>query len=124
MVTVQSLQRMQAKRGPHYLVHGADRRNEPIARYADTLDEAERIAERMRTDGLRQVQVLPPREQITLDDVSRYGDAYSRAQDAAEGAKATLRAAVHRAVESGASESEIAREAGITRMTVRAWIGK
>ena len=35
-----------------------------------------------------------------------------------------LRVAVRRAVAAGMSESEAARRAGVTRMTVRAWLGK
>lgn len=39
-------------------------------------------------------------------------------------ARTALRAAVIAAVAGGMSESEAARQAGVTRMTVRQWIGK
>ena len=50
----------------------------------------------------------------------------ARASDMARLAQSTmsLRQAVRDAVAAGMSESEAARVAGVSRMTVRAWLGK
>ena len=49
---------------------------------------------------------------------------YSLAKDNAHYAAAQLKAAVRAAVAAGMSESEAARQAGVSRMTVRSWLGK
>lgn len=47
-----------------------------------------------------------------------------RADAARDRARQQLRQAVVDAVAAGIPEAEVARRAGLTRMTVRAWIGK
>jgi len=49
---------------------------------------------------------------------------YARAEEGREAARDALAAACAAAVAAGVSESETARLAGVTRMTVRAWLGK
>lgn len=49
---------------------------------------------------------------------------YARAEEGREAARDALAAAVRAAVAAGMTESEAARLAGVTRMTVRAWLGK
>lgn len=49
---------------------------------------------------------------------------YARARAEYEQERLNLQAAVRDAVKAGMPEAEAARRAGVTRMTVRAWIGK
>lgn len=57
-------------------------------------------------------------------DLAACAEADHAAQDLADDARRALRAAVTVLVEEGMSESEAARMAGVTRMTVRSWMGK
>jgi DNA invertase Pin-like site-specific DNA recombinase len=50
--------------------------------------------------------------------------ANDRAESARGRARGELRQAVVAAVTAGVPEAEVARRSGLTRMTVRAWIGK
>ena len=52
------------------------------------------------------------------------GASFNYHRDEARKASARLQAAVIDAAAAGVSESEIARFAGVTRMTVRTWLGK
>ena len=51
-------------------------------------------------------------------------DAYARAQATAKAARDELRREVRHVVAAGMSESEAARLAGVSRLTVRSWLGK
>lgn len=65
---------------------------------------------------------------VGYDDIAYYLDVAARADaDASDRAamrRQHLRAATVRAVRAGMSEVEAARRAGVTRATVRAWLGK
>jgi DNA invertase Pin-like site-specific DNA recombinase len=51
-------------------------------------------------------------------------DAMTRLEAERERLRDEQKRAVRAAVESGMSESQVAREAGVSRLTVRAWLGK
>jgi DNA-binding GntR family transcriptional regulator len=59
-----------------------------------------------------------------LEHLAQTGDAFRAAHLRAEEIRQSLGVAIRDASESGASESEIARVAGVTRMTVRKALGK
>lgn len=56
--------------------------------------------------------------------LERAARAYSKAQAARDEARDALADAVRHAAADGMAEAEIARVAGVNRMTVRAWLGK
>lgn len=58
------------------------------------------------------------------DDLTRAGRAYARARAAAEAERLALHDAIRDAARAGVSEAAAARAAGVTRMTVRAALGK
>jgi len=58
------------------------------------------------------------------DDLDYQAGSYLTAIAMAHKCRDNLRAAVIRAVSEGMSESEAARRAGVTRQTVRFWLGK
>ena len=51
-------------------------------------------------------------------------EAYARAQAVAKATRDELRREVRHAVAAGVSEVEASRLAGVSRMTIRAWLGK
>ncbi len=57
-------------------------------------------------------------------DLAELGRVRSEARRALDEKTTILRAAVLRALEDGRAEAEVAREAGVDRMTVREWAGK
>ena len=57
-------------------------------------------------------------------DLARAARSYEAATRTASVATDALRAAVRAAVAAGMSESEASRQAGVSRMTVRSWLGK
>lgn len=59
-----------------------------------------------------------------LRELAEAAAAYGTAKRAAREAQPRLAQAVQIAVANGISEAETARLAGVTRMTVRAWLGK
>ncbi|WP_366521195.1 helix-turn-helix domain-containing protein [Lapillicoccus sp.] len=63
-----------------------------------------------------------PRPQLTA--LAKARRASERADATRDRARQQLRQAVVDAVIAGVPEAEVARLAGVTRMTVRAWIGK
>lgn len=113
------------QRGPRYAVYGVIRAGEARTEYADTAEQAERIRasfEDPRDCGYRQVKVHPPEGSV---DLAALGQARAKAKATFDEATAVLRAAVLRALEQpGSSEVQVAREAGVDRMTVRKWAGK
>lgn len=58
------------------------------------------------------------------DPVAAAADRWRDASAAAAVSKAELAAVVQAEATAGASEYELARRAGVTRNTVRAWLGK
>lgn len=64
-----------------------------------------------------------PRDAMRVD-VQAQGDKRAAAQRAYDEETVILRAVCRDAIESGMSESEVARLAGVRRQTVREWIGK
>jgi hypothetical protein len=57
-------------------------------------------------------------------DLAKLGQERRDAQRALDEKTAILKAAVLRALEKGRAEAEVARTAGVDRMTVRKWAGK
>lgn len=113
-----------AGRGPRWAVqvglHGGRR----TVHFTDTGERAEAIYDRHVEEGgylLAYTKVYPP---TGSGDLSALGRARQDAKRAFDEATEILRAAVMRAIEDGRSESEIARDAGVDRMTVRKWQGK
>lgn len=124
MYTSQEARRQVDERGPFYAITGTIRPGEARTQYADTAEAAERIREKFEDPdqwGYRQVRVYPPVGSVDLAALGRARDDARRAFDEAT---ATLRAGVLRALEDGRAEAEVARAAGVTRMTVRSWAGK
>lgn len=121
MMTSNHAYDMVNERGPRYAVIGHIRQGESEVRYGDTAEVAERIRESHERSGYYQIHVYPPVGSIDLGKLGRDRDAAKRAFDEAT---AILRAAVLRALDEGRAEAEVARTAGVDRMTVRAWAGK
>lgn len=109
------------ERGPRWAVVGTIRPREVQFFYADTAERAEAIREDLKSSHHRQVQVHPPQGSVNLAEL---GGARLRAKAAFDEATSVLRAGVLRAAEEGRSEVEIAKTAGVDRMTVRKWLGK
>lgn len=111
-------------RGPRYAIFGVIRPGEARTEYADTAERAEQIREKFEDPdewGYRQVQVYPP---VGAVDLTALGEARRAAKEAFDETTAVLRAGVLRALEAGRAEAEVARAAGVDRMTVRSWAGK
>jgi hypothetical protein len=109
-------------RGPRYAVIGKIRSDEARTEYADTGEQAERIRREFEQEwGYYQVHVYPPDGSL---DLTSLATERRRAQTAEREATAKLRAGVLRALEAGRAEAEVARQAGVDRMTVRSWAGK
>lgn len=116
--------KMIAERGPRYVVQVGVRRGELLIHYADTAERAESLYDKYVNEGgyqLAYTKVIPPQGSIDLAGLGRVRtEALRKAQEATD----ILRAGVLRATEAGRSEHEIARQAGVDRMTVRNWLGK
>lgn len=123
-VDYDTAEKMIAERGPRYVVQVGIRRGEVLIYYADTAERAETLYDRYVSEGgyqLTYTKVIPPRESVDLAQLGRdRQDAKRRFDEATD----ILRAGVLRAIEGGRSEHEIARQAGVDRMTVRSWQGK
>lgn len=114
-------ERMVAKRGPRWAVVYRVRPDEDFVRYADTAEQAEMIRSMRERDGYYNVRVHPPEGSINLRAIGReLGEARAAEREAA----AKARSAAIQAAEEGRAEAEIARQLGVDRMTVRAWLGK
>ncbi len=61
---------------------------------------------------------------VITTELAHYGEEYKDAASRAEDARAGLVWKIREAVDGGMSESEVARVAGVTRMTVRKALGK
>jgi DNA-directed RNA polymerase specialized sigma24 family protein len=112
------------ERGPRYAITGTIRRGEFSAQYALTSESAEKVFEHYQELGYRNVKVHVPDVPGVDIDLASYGRALADARSVLEEKTQILRAAVLRATEAGRAEAEIARVAGIDRMTVRSWLGK
>lgn len=112
------------QRGPRWAVWGRIRKGESRTQYADTAEQAEQVRQSFENPadwGYRDVKVYPPTGSV---DLTALGRARAEAQRAFNDATEILRAGVLRALEDGRAEAEVARSAGIDRMTVRKWAGK
>jgi hypothetical protein len=121
MNTLNGALRIIEARGPRWAVSGTIRPREVIAEYAATATTAEAIKDRYEANGYHQIQVYPPQPGVDLAALGRVREEKQR--ELAE-ATAILRAGVLRALEDGRAEAEVARTAGVDRMTVRTWAGK
>lgn len=121
MIGSRTLNAMIAERGPRWLVSAVVRQGEHMAEYADTAERAEEIRDRYQRGRYRRIQVHPPQGSV---DLAALGRRRAETRRAYEDATAVLRAAVLRALEEGRAEAEVARTAGVDRMTVRSWAGK
>ncbi len=107
------------ERGPRYAITGSLSRGLGRIIYADTAEAAKRAEAQL--DGCHDIHIYPPEGSV---DLGLLGRARHDAKTAFDEATATLRAGVLRALEDGRAEAEVARAAGVDRMTVRAWAGK
>lgn len=113
-----------AERGPRYAVTLGMPGHRNNVWLVDTAEQAERIYNNALDEGIylrATTSVFPPQESVNLAPLAR---ARRDALQAAEEATSVLRAAVLREAEKGRAEAEIARQAGVDRMTVRKWLGK
>lgn len=112
-----------AERGPRWAVYGQIRPGEAIVQYADTAEAAEQLRDEFEAGGrgYHQVKVHPPVGSIDLAELGRERADAKRLYDEKN---AIVRAGVLRALEDGRAEAEVARTAGVDRMTVRKWAGK
>lgn len=109
-------------RGPRYAVSGTIRPGEHFVDYAPTRDIAERAYQRRVDERYAQVRLHPPDGEVDLEALGR---ARREALSVLAERTAVLRAGVLRALEApGASETTVARQAGVSRGTVREWAGK
>ena len=112
------------KRGPRYAIsyNGGPGRAYHVD-YRDTAEQAEAQFERIWNEGgWRNVRLHKP---VGLTDLRQYAEDRSKAKAVFDEATSVLRAAVIRAVNiEGRAEAEVAREAHVDRMTIRAWLGK
>lgn len=121
MISVSRALEMAAERGPRYCVTATIRPNEHSVTYTNDAEDAERARERYESSGHYMVRVYPPQGSV---DLAKLGRERADARRVADEKTTILRAAVLRALEEGRAEAEIARTAGIDRMTVRKWAGK
>lgn len=124
MLSITGMNEMVADRGPRYAVTGTIRRDEYAATYALDSAAAESMFEHYQTRGYRNVKVHVPTDGGVTIDLATYGRDRDDALRAAKEKTEILRAAILRAIEGGRAEAEVARSAGIDRMTVRDWNGK
>lgn len=113
--------RMVQERGPRYCIVGTIQRGSFYVAYSDTAEGAERQREFAEESDYYQITVHPPEGSI---DLVALGRARKDAKRKFDEATAILRAGVLRALEEGRAEAEVARQAGVDRMTVRSWAGK
>jgi hypothetical protein len=119
--STEKAQRKIDDRGPRFAVFGTVHRGQHYVEYALTGDDAESIRARYENGGYTGIKVHAP---IGSGDLAELGRARAEARRDFDEKTSILRAAVLRAVEENRAEAEIAREAGIDRMTVREWSGK
>jgi len=117
-VTTERLMGLIGSRGPRWAVRATLRRDEHAVVLVETAEQAESWRDRYIDWRYRQVTVYPPTGSV---DLGQLGRAQTAARRALDEATAALRAGVLRALEEGRSEAEIARSAGISESTVRAW---
>lgn len=121
MTSTSGARQMIDDRGPRWAVVGTIRQGDHRVEYADTGEQAERIRDHYERDRYYQIQVHAPQGGI---DLAALGRARAAAKKALDEATDILRAGVLRALEDGRAEAEVARTAGVDRMTVRSWAGK
>lgn len=110
------------ERGPRWAVTGTIRPGEAETVYAVTADAAEQVRERFEADGRYQIAVHPPEGSVDLSSLGRkLADARAVVRDVTQQVQA---AAIHAVTVESRTEVEVARQAGVDRQTVRAWLGK
>lgn len=124
MISIKSMTRMVTERGPRYAVTATIRGGEFAAAYALDAEAAEQRFEQYKSEGCRDIKVHVPDVPAFDIDLVAYGRDRTQAQTVLAEKTEILRAAVLRAAELGRAEAEIARSAGVDRMTVRSWLGK
>lgn len=107
-------------RGPRWVVYGTDRDRFRLI-YCDTEAEATEAAQDIDDHHYRTVRTVAPDGQVAPEAIAkRLSDARVELQAATE----VARAMAQRMVEQGASEVAVANALGVTRVTVRSWLGK
>lgn len=109
-------------RGPRWAVMGTIRPGEAETRYAVTAIDAEKIQTQFLDDGRYQIRVHPPEDTANLSALGRQlADARAAVRDITQQVQAAV---IHAVTVDGRAEAEVARQAGVDRMTVRGWLGK
>jgi hypothetical protein len=121
MLSVAHAQDQIAQRGPRFAVVGTIRKDEVRLVLAPSAELAEKAAQSMREDNLRNVRLHLPQSDV---DYARIGRELTEARARVTELLALARAAALRAVEAGLSEVETGHQLGVDRMTVRSWLGK
>lgn len=67
---------------------------------------------------------MSPRPRPDLHELEEAASEYAAAQAQRNAARDRLREAVRASYQQGATEMDLASRAGVTRMTVRSWLGK
>lgn len=125
MLGIQQLTQAVNDRGARYCVTGTIRGGEFTYRYADTSERAEEIREAYTSQHYRSVRVHPPTFDMDVTaELEKLGAERAQLKQAEQETTSKLRATVHRAAARGFAEADIARRAGVDRMTVRKWLGK
>jgi DNA-directed RNA polymerase specialized sigma24 family protein len=119
--TAANANHMIGERGPQWAVTGTVRRGAICVEYALDAQEADRWRETFEADHYYQVRVIPPQDSV---DLAALGRELREARRVLREKTRITRAGVLRAAEEGWPEAEIARQAGVDRMTVRKWLGK
>jgi hypothetical protein len=121
MLSIGEVTRQAGQRGHRWHVSARVRPREFCAGYFATAEQAEHTRAWLAEHEYRDIQVLVPAHAA---DLAALGQDRVEARRILDEKTAALRAGVLQAVEEGREETEIARTAGVDRMTVRAWVGK
>lgn len=113
-------------RGARYCVTGTIRGGEFAYTYADTGEMAEKTRAKYQDElHYRNIRIHPPVFDVDVaNELAKLGAEREELRKAEREVTAKLRATVLRASERSFAEADIARRAGIDRMTVRKWLGK
>jgi hypothetical protein len=124
MAAKHSARQQLAERGPRWAIWIETGRHHAEVHYADTAAQAEKLREIHLADwshNEQRVQLYPPAEAMSL---GRAASQRLKAETAFKKKTAILKTVVLQALAQGRSEAEVARSAGVDRMTIRAWAGK
>lgn len=109
------------QRGPQWFAYGSASAGRYAYVVADTEAEIAQGADQLRGRGFRTVQVYAPDGQTSPDAVARR---LTLAREELDAATREARAMAHRLAEQNVAETVIATTLGVTRMTIRSWLGK